>query len=74
LLAAAGPPKPREQRLHSRSRRHLTLRLPPHSVGERKQPAMRLLLFRCLGEHVAKIVLVMATNSPAVGSLSKLKV
>jgi hypothetical protein len=32
-----------------------------------------LLLLRDFGEHVAKVILVVVTDSPAVGSMSKLQ-
>jgi hypothetical protein len=44
------------------------------SIGECKEPAMGLFLFGDSREHIAKIILVVAAYSPAVGSLSKRKV
>ena len=69
-----GSPEPGEQRLHRGAGSYLALLLAAYSIGQGKQPAMGLLLLRDLGQHVTEIIFVMVTYSPAVGSLSKLKV
>jgi hypothetical protein len=73
-LAPGGPPKPGEHRFHGGAGSDFTPVLATYSIGERKQPAIRLPLFRDLGEHVADIILIVVTYSPAVGSLSKLNI
>jgi hypothetical protein len=73
LLAAGGLTKPGEERLHCCAGRNLALLLATYSVGERKQPAMRLLLLRGFGEYATQVVFVVVAYSPAVGSLNKVK-
>jgi hypothetical protein len=45
-----------------------------YSIGQRKQPAVSLPPLRIFGEHVAKVILVVATYPPAVRSLSIFKI
>ena len=70
----AALPEAGEQRLHRGAGSDLAPFLAAHSIGQRKQPAVSLLLLRDLGEHVAEVILVVVAYSPAVGSLSKLKI
>jgi hypothetical protein len=73
LLAAGRPPEPGEQGIDSRTGSYFAFVLAAHSIGHGKQPTVSI-LFRDFGEHATEIVFVVVAYSPAVGSLSDLKI
>src|SRR5712692_7729055 len=48
--------------------------LPAYSIGQRKQPAMSVRLFRRCGKHVAQIILVQLPYSSTLGKLRELHI